>query len=107
MKTHHTIDIKGSVYDYFLTSKKVEDEKVFWVECPAAGVAQEFYPEDLAEFLEDLPQWIKEYEAEERRKRNVQILFRVQPQEKLEIEKRAKKQGYSNVSGYLRDRALA
>lgn len=107
MKVHHTISIKNKLYDYFLTLKKVEGEKVFWTECPAAGIAQEFYPEDIAEFLVDLPQWIKEYEAEEQKKRSAQILFRVRPNEKLEIEKRASQLGYKNVSGYLRDKALA
>jgi hypothetical protein len=107
MKRHHTVDIKGIIYDYFLTQKKSEGEKVFFVECPAAGISQEFYPEDVAEFLEDLPQWINEYQIEERKKRNTQILFRVRPQEKLEIERRTKKLGFSNVSEYLRERALA
>jgi len=107
MKTHHTIVVRGKTYDYSL-SPHIEDKgKAFFVECPSAGISQDFYAEDMAEFLEDLPQWISEYEKEETKKRKTQILFRVQPKEKAEIERRAKRAGYSTISGYLRDRALA
>ncbi len=106
MKTHHTININGTIYDYSLATKIIDKEKVFLVDCPSAGILQEFYPEDIAEFLEDLPQWIKEYQVETRKKRTTQILFRVQPEEKLKIEKLTKQFGFNNISEYLRAKAL-
>jgi len=107
MKTHHTIVVRGKTHDYTLHSHDENGEKLYFVECPSAGISQDFCAEDMAEFLEDLPQWIREYEKEEAKKRKTQILFRVQSKEKAEIERRAKEAGYKTVSGYVRDRALA
>lgn len=107
MKTHHSIVVKNQTYDYFLKSILIEGEKAFWVECPGAGIDQEFLASDMSEFLTDLPQWISEYQQEQKQQRNTQILLRVKPAEKALIEQKAREQGYRSVSGYLRDKALA
>jgi len=107
MKIPYTITVKNKKHPYFIQQKKVEGEEMFFFECKGAGITQHFYPEDLAQLLVDLPQWISEYQHEQKTKKASTILFRVKLDEKMEIEKKAHESGYSNISRFIRDKVLA
>jgi hypothetical protein len=100
MTTHH-VTVKNRRYTYHL--ERVDGETVH-VSCPAAGIDQDFAKEDIAELLEDLPQWIVDFQ--EQKAKEAVMRFRVSPEQKKEIEKKAHARGFDSVSAYLRHRAL-
>ncbi len=74
------------------------------VTCPAARIDQGFLHEDVPELIQYLPDYITE--AKERKNHEEVIRFRITAEDKKKIEKKALKQGYTSISGYLRDLAL-
>ena len=107
MKITYTVTVKNKKHNYHVEQKKIDGEEILFIECAGAGISQPFYPEDVAQLLVDLPQWITEYQHEQQTKKANSILFRVKPNEKLEIERKAHKNGYTSVSSFIRDKALA
>jgi len=75
------------------------------VECKAAHIDQDFLNQDIADLLLDLPNLVLA-EQEHKLKQSDVIRFRVSSEDRIAIEKRAAKEGYSSVSGFLRDLAL-
>ncbi len=97
----HYITINNKKYFYTLEPTK---KNTTFVECSAASVNQAFLNEDIPELLNDLPGLII---AEKKYKQQSELIrFRVSPEDKKNIEKKAVKKGYTSVSGYLRDLAL-
>ncbi|MBU0505537.1 MAG: hypothetical protein ABII18_05090 [bacterium] len=100
--TNHFVSVNHKRYSYSL---KPVNKKVTHVKCVDANIDQEFLNEDIAAFLIDLPELIlaeKKYKNEQ----TEVIRFRVSPEDKKAIEKKALKQGFNNVSSFLRRLAL-
>ncbi len=74
-------------------------------ECKAARIDQDFLNQDVADLLIDLPNLVLA-EQEHKLKQSEVIRFRVSTEDRIAIEKRAAKEGYGSVSGFLRDLAL-
>jgi len=105
-KSKHYVTVNNRQYVYTLRPYKDEifEDGIFF-ECNAANVAQPFLREDIPALLVDLPELIleeKKYKAEQKEI----IRFRVAPEDKKAIEKKAVRKGYSSVSSFLRDLAL-
>jgi hypothetical protein len=101
-KTKHAVLVNHKNYSYSLTPI---NRKITLVKCEDANIDQEFLNEDIATFLIDLPELIlaeKKYRSEQ----TEVIRFRVSPEDKRTIEQKALKQGFSNVSTFLRRLAL-
>jgi hypothetical protein len=98
----HYITINNKKYFYTLKSVKKDTTLV---ECEAANLVQKFLNEDIPDLLNDLPNLIMA-EKQYKKQQSELIRFRVTPDDKKLIEKKAVKKGYSSVSGYLRDLAL-
>lgn len=99
---NHFITLNNKKYTYSL---KPVDKEVTFVECKAANIAQEFLNEDVPQLLLDLPNLIlaeKDYNTQQ----SDFIRFRVSPEDKKIIEKKAAEAGHSSVSGFLRQLAL-
>lgn len=98
---------------YFLTLHNVKyvcqlkfiDATSTRVICEAAAIDQPFLNEDIPALLMDLPNLILA-EKEYLERQTEVIRFRVSSEDKKEIEKKAARKGYKNVSSYLRDLAL-
>lgn len=90
---------------FFYTLKPINNETTF-VECEAANIGQEFLNEDIPNLLIDLPNLILA-EKEYKQAQSEMIRFRVSPEDKKAIEKKAVKEGYSSISSFLRDLALS
>ena len=89
---------------YFYTIKPAGKNTTLF-ECQAANIKQEFPNEDIPELLNDLANLI----LAEKKYKNQQsevIRFRVSPNDKKRIEKKAIQNGYTSISGYLRDLTL-
>ena len=99
----YSLSLNNKKYLYKLT--KIS-ETLTQVECSSAWISQVFENEDLPELLLNLPDYILEKEAEKQKEKTTFIQIRVSVSEKNAIKKRALKQGYKNVSGYLKDVAL-
>jgi len=98
----HYITINNKKYFYTL---KPKPNGITFVECESANIAQEFLNEDIPALLNDLPNLI----IAEKKHNNQQseiIRFRVTPEDKKQIEKKASKNGYPSLSSFLRDLAL-
>ena len=104
MKTTYSVTVKNKRYEYFISSLK---GGLVYFECPAAGICQRFSREDVAELLIDLPTWILDYQADFSSKKEAVVRFRIKAEDKVRLEKRAHQEGYSNLSGFVRDRLLA
>lgn len=98
----HYVSLNNKKYPYSL---KLVNEKVSWVECKAACIAQEFLHEDIPALLMDLPYLIESTKEHHKNQENV-IRFRISNGDKKAIQKKAAKQGYKSISSYLRDLAL-
>jgi hypothetical protein len=99
---YHTITFNNKKYNY---SIKPINKKMVHFKCEAANIDQEFLAEDIPALLTDLRNLIiaeKLYQESEKKV----IRFRISPEEKKEIEKRAAKAGFSNVSAFIRHLAL-
>lgn len=106
MKVYHSVTVNNKKYPYCIEPQNLDGEEVLFVECAGAGISQPLYAEDIAQLLVDLPQWITEYQHKKKAKKAEYILFRVKPDEKLDIERKAYKSGYPNVSSFIRDKVL-
>ena len=73
--------------------------------CEAANISQDFLNEDVPALLQDLPNLIIA-EKNYNNKQEEVIRFRISLEDKKLIEQKALKNGYTSVSGYLRDLAL-
>jgi len=104
-KVEYSISLNNKKYSYILT--KVNNN-ITHISCPAAWIDQDFDNEDIPDFLMDLPDLILETEEDKKKEKSeVEILrLRVSKHEKLEIKKLSLKNGYKNVSSYIRDLAL-
>jgi seryl-tRNA synthetase len=99
----HTITIGNKKYPYYLNLVPKTNKIKF--KCEAAKINQELLQEDIGKLLLDLPQIILE-ELEFEEKQDQTIRFRVSISDKKKIMKNAFKNGYNNISGYLRDVGL-
>ena len=99
---HHTITFNNKRYNYTI---KPLNKKMVHFKCDAAGVDQEFLAEDIPALLTDLPNLIISEKLYLESEKSV-IRFRVSEKDKKEIEKRAAKAGFPNVSAFLRHLAL-
>ena len=97
----HCITLNNKKYAYSLRPS----DTATWLECAAANISQPFPNEDIPALLNDLPELILAEKAYNKRQ-NELIRFRVSPDDKKEIEKKALKKGYTSVSHFLRDLAL-
>lgn len=100
--TKHFITLNNKKHFYEL-KKKNSGSTI--IKCPDANLNQEFLNEDIPALLNDLPNLIlaeKKYQASQ----TETIRFRLKPQEKKLIAQKALKEGYPNVSSFLRHRAL-
>lgn len=100
---NHFITLNNKKYAYIL---KPIDKEVTFVECKAANIAQEFLNEDIPQLLIDLPNLILAEKKYKEQQSDV-IRFRVSPEDKKEIEKKAVEAGYASVSSFLRSLALS
>ena len=99
----HTITVNNKRYKYVITP--INKKWVFF-ECPTGGISQRFLAEDIMALLIDLPELILS-EIDYKRKQEEVIRFRISSEQKNTIEKNAIKNGYNNVSAFIRDLALA
>ncbi len=76
-----------------------------WKEFLRTHVSQDFLNADIPGLLNDLPHLILA-EKEYNKQQNEIIRFRVNIEDKKQIEKKALKKGYHSVSSFLRDLAL-
>jgi hypothetical protein len=103
MKTNATVTVKNTQYPYLLEKKQ---GGIVRMVCKAANIDQEFLAEDVSELILDLPALIiaeQQYETTQ----DTVIRFRVSARDKQRIEKKAIEKGYSSISQYLRDVAMA
>ena len=96
-QTVHYIAVKNKKYPYTLELKQGGVTRVI---CDAAGIDQDFLNEDIPELLLSLPELI--ISEQEYNKKTVTVQFRISPDKKKELEKKALKEGYPNLSAYLR-----
>jgi len=89
----------------FLYTLEKASKRTTFVECEAANIAQEFLNEDIPNLLNNLPNLIIAEKKYNKQQSEV-IRFRVTPEDKQLIEKKAIKKGYMNISSFLRDLAL-
>jgi hypothetical protein len=101
-KTTHTIAFGGEQHTYSLINNSNKTTRLI---CRAARLDQNFANEDLAETIQLLPKYIKNA-REFVSKHNLMIRFRVTPEEKIQIAKKAKKAGFADVSKFIRACAL-
>jgi len=73
--------------------------------CKEARIDQDFLNHDIANLLLDLPNLVLA-EKDYKRKQSEVIRFRISPEDKMAIEKKALKEGYDSISGFLRHLAL-
>lgn len=95
------ITIKNKKYPYTLKVGK----KLTIVKCEAANIDQDFLNEDIPLLLKDLPELIIS-EQKYQKGKDMVMRFRVSPEDKKIIEKKALAHGYSSVSTFLRALAL-
>lgn len=93
--------IKNKKYGYTLKVGK----KLTVVKCEAANIDQDFLNEDIPLLLKDLPELIISEQKYQKGKDTV-MRFRISPEDKKLIEKKALAHGYSSVSTFLRALAL-
>ena len=84
---------------------KPAGKKTTHVVCKEANIDQDFLNQDIADLLLDLPNLVLA-EQEHKLKQSDVIRFRVSPEDRRAIEKRAAKEGYNTVSSFLRNLAL-
>jgi len=108
MKTCHSILVQGKKYNYEIMSHEdPEFGKLFHLKCESAGIDQDFDGEDLSTAIENLPQWILEFQAESASNKETRIIFRVKECEKAQIQQKALEKGFSSTSEFLRETAMS
>lgn len=99
----HSVKVGNKRYVYTITP--INKREVHF-ECPGAEISQRFLASGIPALLIDLPELIqmaKEFDSE-----YAQIIrFRLTTEQKNQIQKNAIKNGYNNVSAFIRDLALA
>ena len=98
----HFLKMGRKSYKYSITPI---NRKEVYFECEAAGIAQEFLAQDIPNLLMELPDLILS-EIEFNKTYNQMIRFRITSDEKRQIQKNAIKNGYNNISAFIRDLAL-
>lgn len=102
-KVKGNITVNNKKYEYSIQDEK--GEAVF-VECKGAAISQHFLREDIGNLLIDLPHLIvAEQEYHERQSEVVR--FRISPEDKVKIQQKALKAGFSSLSKYMRSLALS
>ncbi len=101
--TKHIITVGNKKYSYYLNP--ILGTNRVKVKCEVAKINQEFLKEDIGDLLVDLPEMILE-EIDFEGKQDQTIRFRVSSTDKKKIMQNAVKNGYNNISGYLRDIGL-
>ncbi len=99
----HSITVKNKKHVYTLVP---HGKNMTHISCKAAGVNQDFLNEDVPVLLTDLPNRIVA-EQEYVKSQNAVVHFRLKIEEKIRLEHEAIKYGFSNISAYLRNIALA
>jgi len=99
---NHFITVQNKKHLY--TLKPLNKNSTFF-ECEDANISQEFLNKDIPALLNDLPNLIIA-EKEYKKSQSDIIRFRVSPEDKKIIEKKAIENGYSSVSVFLRHLAL-
>ena len=94
----HSINVKNKQHTYFLIPKK---RGVTHIICESAGIDQDFLNEDVPALLLDLPNLIIS-EQEYKKAQSAIVQFRLKPEEKKRLEQEAVKNGFANISAYLR-----
>lgn len=102
-KTQYSVTIGNKKYVYSLI---FVNKKVTRVECKDLNIDQEFLNEDIPALLLDLPNLIIAEKDYKKHQEEI-IRFRISPEDKKLIEAKAIKNGYTNVSSFLRDLALS
>lgn len=102
-KSEHYIVVNNKSYPYSISPS--DDKEMPYFKCKAARINQKFLLEDIPALLIDLPEMILD-EIEYRAKQKDVIRFRVTQEDKNIIAKKAQKNGFKNVSSYLRFLAL-
>ncbi len=97
-RTEHSITVKNKKYRYSLEPKRGGITRVI---CKDAKIDQDFLNEDVPALLSDLPELIIA-EQEYKKSQSTVVQFRISPEKKKELEKKALKEGYPNLSSYLR-----
>lgn len=97
-----SLTVNNKKYEYTLQEKK---SGVIFVECKDANIAQDFLAEDVANLLIDLPNLIIAEKAHDKKHSEV-VRFRLSSEDKHRIEKKAAKEGFGSLSGYMRHLAL-
>jgi hypothetical protein len=97
------ITVNNKKYEYSLKEK---NKDVIFVECKDANIAQDFLAEDVASLIIDLPNLIIA-EKEYHKKQSEVIRFRISPEDKNKIEKKAVREGFKSTSDYIRSLALS
>lgn len=104
MKTlNTTITVNNKKYNYTLTKK---NKNIVRIVCEAAKIDQDFLAEDVTDLIFDLPALIIA-EQEYQQNQSTQIQFRISPEDKAKVNKKAEAAGFKSVSEYLRYLALS
>ena len=96
------ITVGNKKYEYSLKEKQ---KGIIFFECKDANISQNFLKEDVVNLIIDLPNLIVS-EKEYNKNQSKVIRFRVSPEDKNKVERRAIKKGFKSVSDYMRSLAL-
>lgn len=114
----NTIYIKynNKNYPVFISqckNKEDVEEGFINLKCEVANFNQDILKEDLEEYLEIMPNLVKQWketkeeiEKEESERKKDRLILRISKKDKLKIEEVARKKWYKNISTYVRDVAL-
>lgn len=102
-KGEYMVRVNNKNYPYTISDS--EYENAIYFECKAARLSQVFDVRDLPELFLYLPEYILD-ELERRAEPKTVIRFRVTSEDKKKIMKNAQKNGYKNISSFLRNLAL-
>lgn len=97
------VRVNNKNYPYTISDS--EYENAIYFECKAARLSQVFDVRDLPELFLYLPEYILDEIGRRAQPKDI-IRFRVTQKDKTEIAKKAQKNGFKNVSSYLRFLAL-
>ena len=107
MKQTIYIEVGTKKYPLVISSCIDKEDIEDWfihVICEEAELDQEYLREDLHLLIEDLPDMIQHFQ---RKRKIASITIRIEPDERMKIEKLAAKKWYNNISSYIRDKALS
>ncbi len=93
----HKITVAKKTYEYEIIPKK---NGVSHFICRAAGINQEFLNEDIPELLNNLPELIKNEQAQ--KQQSDVLTIRIPKELKISLQKEARKLGYKSLSHFIR-----